>query len=187
MLENERSSVESVNPLSILKEMEETAINSCVHLPIEQKVEESWIGIGFTVNGCKVISPVGEIHEVISLPTIALIPGTKQWVHGLANIRGALIPVIGLNEYLTDSPVSRPLRTSRVAIVNLEEFSSGLMVNEVTGMQHYSFEGLDHSIEGCPDSISEYVFGSVEHEGEKHFVFSVKKLTDDVNFSDVSI
>ena len=42
-----------------------------------------------------------ETREVLTYPSqLTRVPGAKTWVKGLANVRGALLPVIDLRQFL---------------------------------------------------------------------------------------
>ena len=62
---------------------------------------EEWVGVGFRLGTERFLVPRGEVREVLMVPpAITRVPGAKSWVRGLANVRGHLLPVVDLKEFL---------------------------------------------------------------------------------------
>jgi purine-binding chemotaxis protein CheW len=71
--------------------------------------------------------PVERVLEVADLGTIAAVPGSPPEVLGVRNLRGQVVPVIGLARMLGlsgDEP-------SRVVVAESGELRAGLVVDEV--------------------------------------------------------
>ena len=68
---------------------------------------------------------------------ITRIPGSKSWVKGLANVRGQLLPMIDLRQFL-GSGATAPQRNTRVVVVNHREIPAGLIVDEVLGFRRFA-------------------------------------------------
>ena len=64
-------------------------------------------------------------------------PGAKSWVKGLANVRGQLLPMLDLRQFL-GSGATTPGRNTRVVVVNHREIPAGLMVDEVLGFRRFA-------------------------------------------------
>jgi chemotaxis signal transduction protein len=79
-----------------------------------------------------------ETREVLSVPSqLTRVPGAKAWIKGLANVRGALLPVIDLRQFLGSG--ATPLtRNTRVIVVNHREVPAGLLVDEVLGFRRFA-------------------------------------------------
>ena len=64
-------------------------------------------------------------------------PGAKSWIRGLANVRGQLLPVIDLRQFL-GSGITPITRNTRVVVVNHREIPAGLLVDEVLGFRRFA-------------------------------------------------
>ena len=64
-------------------------------------------------------------------------PGAKTWIKGLANVRGQLLPIIDLRQFL-GSGVTPLTRNTRIVVVNHREIPAGLMVDEVLGFRRFA-------------------------------------------------
>jgi len=46
------------------------------------------------------VSPRDEVREVITVPPSTRVPGAHPWMLGVANVRGSLLPVVDLKQFL---------------------------------------------------------------------------------------
>ena len=71
-----------------------------------------------------------ETREVLGVPaTTTRVPGAKPWIRGLANVRGQLLPIVDLRQFL-GSGITPVTRNTRVVVVNHREIPAGLLVRE---------------------------------------------------------
>ena len=78
-----------------------------------------------------------ETREVLGYPAaVTRIPGAKSWVKGLANIRGQLMPMLDLRQFL-GSGSTAPGRNSRIIVVNHREIPAGLDRRRGAGVQAF--------------------------------------------------
>src|SRR5690625_7034756 len=47
-------------------------------LPAQVDIQPHWSGIGFSLNGCPVVAPMGEIVELLPVPTATRLPGDRK-------------------------------------------------------------------------------------------------------------
>ena len=46
------------------------------------------------------MSAYGEVREILPLPPITPVPGAQPWMLGVANVRGNLLPIVDLKQFL---------------------------------------------------------------------------------------
>jgi twitching motility protein PilI len=122
-------------------------------LPAQVARVQSWSGIGFRLDKSWYVAPIAEIAEVLQPPPAARVPGVKPWLLGIANMRGRLLPLIDLAGYLSNAAVetdaaprvdySAARQRRRVLIVDTSQVYAGLLVDEVSGLQHFPLHSLD--------------------------------------------
>lgn len=98
-----------------------------------------WRGIGFRIGARYLASSLGEVTEILTIPSLAPVPGTQSWMLGVANVRGNLIALVDLRQFLTGVR-SVLFETSRVLVVRQSGGSVGLLVDEVLGQRNFSPE-----------------------------------------------
>ena len=69
-------------------------------LPEESDVPGHWRGVGFGIGGRRLVSAFDEVVEIMRMPQITHVPGTQPWMLGVANVRGTLLPVVDLRQFL---------------------------------------------------------------------------------------
>src|SRR5512139_721195 len=89
-------------------------------------VQAQWTGIGFSVLGLRLLAPMGSVTEILMVPPLARLPRVKPWVRGVANVRGRLLPVIGLATLLGGRATPH-WRQHRVLVLGHAEFDCGLV------------------------------------------------------------
>src|SRR6202051_4220114 len=67
----------------------------------ESSAGQEWVGVAFRMGGETCLVAREETREVLGYPAVVTrIPGAKGWVKGLANIRGLLMPMLDLRQFL---------------------------------------------------------------------------------------
>ena len=172
--------------LDILHDIRQTTLQNAAPLPHKEKVQAQWQGLGFLVGGLRLVSKLGEVNELMQVPRLTPLPSVKSWVMGIANIRGRLIPIIDLHDFL-DMPTTLPVNQWRVLVVEDDDIVAGLVVEQSLGIQHFledSFEPSDGTDLG---GLAPYVGGAFRHGGRVYHEVEVKAILRDERFFEVSV
>jgi twitching motility protein PilI len=167
---------ENVNdPIALLRDMERRARGESAASPVMRTSGDVWRGIGFSVDGRRLVTSMADISEVMHCPKLARVPGAKAWLMGIANLRGALLPVVNLQGFLCAQPASLN-RDSRVLVIEQDEILSGLAVEEVFGVKHFLEEQRLPDAVASEEWLSPYVVGSFSVGNDIWEVFDVHTL-----------
>ena len=82
--------------LAILSDIQAATFRNAAQLPLKESAQPEWQGIGFQLGGTRLVSPMGEVNEILKVPKITALPGVKSWLLGIANVRGRLMPIVDL-------------------------------------------------------------------------------------------
>ncbi|HEX7814495.1 chemotaxis protein CheW [Dyella sp.] len=93
-----------------------------------------WRGIGFRAGSRSFVSGIDEINELLAVPQLTPVPGTQNWLLGIANVRGNLVPVIDLGRFLFGER-TQPTERSRLLVVRQGAGNVALLVDEVFGQR----------------------------------------------------
>jgi len=152
-------------------------------LPEREIRSDIWAGVLFDVGDIPLLAPIQEIGEVLEVPREATpIPGAKEWVFGVANNRGTLLPMFDLQAFLAGSATSRNAK-NRVLVVRRDEFPVGLLVGGVTGIRHFETSAKTQQLPALPATLIPYVSGAFRRSTDIYPVFSVLRLTQDERFN----
>ncbi len=169
------------DPYALLLELESLSRNSAKGLPAQVDITPHWSGIGFNLLGHRMVAPMGEVVEMLRVPSYTRLPGVQPWVLGVANVRGRLLPLFDLEHYFgTQAPSVQKRR--RVLVLEMGEIYSGLLVNEVYGMQHFPIDTFTDTISDSLQELKAYFSGSYVQMDMTWAVFSPFNLARDPSF-----
>ncbi len=139
--------------------------------------------IVFTVGQTRYAAPIDSVKEILNLPAgITPVPGTKTWVRGVANIRGTLLPIVDLKQFL-GAGATKPGRRSRVLVIDRQGVYTGLLVGTMAGMRH--FYPADQRQASSAELVAEFgpfVKALYVQQEEKWPVFDIPALIEDPGF-----
>jgi len=163
------------SPFETLKELDRRCRTNSSGLPVASGVIDDWLGIGFSINGIPLIARMDDVSEILPPPDMIRVPGVIGWVKGLANIRGNLMPILDMKEFLYNEPTEFRKQT-RILIVNKLGVIAGLLVDEVYGLRRFKPEELQQEVEQEAGSMTDYLAGIFVDQVRRWNVFSVEKL-----------
>ena len=169
-------------PFELLKELEKRSRTVAAGSVPDAAAGQEWVGVAFRMGGETFLVAREETREVLGFPAVVTrIPGSKHWVKGLANIRGQLLPILDLRQFLGSGATS-PGRNTRIIVVNHRDIPAGLMVDEVLGFRR--FAETEFNPEAPPTVIrcDTYLAGAFRKGGEVWPVLSLKGLVESQSF-----
>jgi twitching motility protein PilI len=175
-----------IDPVALLADIEQRSRVHAIGLPQQEEFKSSALAISFRIGDIKLVTPVDEVAELLTYPRMSRVPGTKSWVKGIANVRGNLLPIMDLNDYLTRQPTKMNVR-SRVLVVNHAGVFAGLLVDEVTGLQHFLDEERKRQLPEMDNFIKSYLTGTYVQDGEEKGIFSMFALAKSPLFLQVAV
>lgn len=170
--------------LKILHEIKAATFENAAQLPSKESAHPEWQGLGYQIGGLRLVSSMGEVSEILKVPRIAVLPGVRTWILGVANIRGRLIPIIDLHDFLGLTP-TLPLVQWRVLVVENSDIAAGLMVEQSLGIQHFLKDSFEEAtVEGAV-ALQPYIRGAFRHGGRVFYETHLKSILRDDRFFDV--
>jgi len=150
-------------------------------LPAQVDVQSYWSGIGFMLMGHRMVVPLGEVSEMLEVPPYTHLPGVQPWVRGVANVRGRLLPIFDMASFF-GGHLSTRRKQRRVLILETDELYTGLLVDQVFGMQHFPSEAYREESGLVDAEIAPYTDGCYEHKELGWTVFRPALLAQDPRF-----
>ena len=131
--------LQQLTPFEALANYEKRSLAHAAGLPEQIEAPGLWRGIGFRVGIRYFVSVIAEVNEILTPPLLTQVPGTRRWLLGVANVRGNLVPIIDLRDFV-EGERSVLSESSRVLVVRQHAGSVGLLVDEVLGQRSFSEE-----------------------------------------------
>ena len=108
-------------PFELLAELERRGRAVSAQQGNDGAAGREWVGVALRMAGELFLAAREETREVLSVPAgITRVPGAKGWVRGLANVRGQLLPIIDMKQFI-GSGVAVLSRNTRIVVVNHRE------------------------------------------------------------------
>lgn len=146
-----------------------------------------WRAIGFRVGDRQFVSGIDEISEILMAPPpVTSIPSTRPWLLGVANVRGNLVALVDLKQFLFEQRTHVTGR-SRVLVVRQSGGNVGLLVDELLGQRNLT--EADHAdAEGEADvRLARYVTENVTRGPVRLGRFSMVELTHAPEFQHAAV
>jgi purine-binding chemotaxis protein CheW len=112
--------------------------------------------VAFEVAGERYALPIALINEISKVFDTTPVPRTSDFVIGIGNVRGSVIPIIDLAKRLRLRP-RPPSRDARVLIVRHDDELYGLQVDRVRDVVTIAPEDLEEAPGAIAGSRGEYI------------------------------
>ena len=112
--------------------------------------------LGIQIAGRNWLVEMGDIAEVLPLPPLTIVPFTKPWFRGMANIRGNLYGIIDMAAYEQSGVASGDVHNRVLILAGKYAINAGLLVDAVLGLRDAQAwrqsEGIGKQIEYYDES-----------------------------------
>ena len=153
-----------VSSFDMLNDYETRSLAHVAGRPESIEAAGHWRGVGFRLGQRRLVSSFDEVMEILPMPPVTPVPGAQNWMLGVANVRGTLLPVVDLKQFLEGE------RTvvhdgQRMLVVRQSGGNVAVLIDELFGQRTFN------------DSHRAEMAG--ENEGRYgHFVSQVYRLAD---------
>ncbi|MDO8263011.1 MAG: chemotaxis protein CheW [Gallionella sp.] len=107
--------------------------------------------LGVQIAGRNWLVEMGDIAEVLPLPPLIIVPLTKPWFRGVANVRGNLYSVVDMAAYEHSGVVSGGVNNRVLLVAGRHAINAALLVDGVLGLRDArswrQSEGIDKQTE----------------------------------------
>ncbi len=141
-------------------------------------------GLAFQLGGHKYIVPIANVSEVLSIDEYTHIPRSPSWLVGISNVRGNLITLLDLHDFIFSVPATTKYTSKRMLLVKQETHFYGLIIDAVIGMKSYNSESATDEVpEGFDTEHIDHI-SAFHHSGDDWFAaLSIQSLLADERFT----
>ncbi|MBZ5696029.1 MAG: chemotaxis protein CheW [Acidobacteriia bacterium] len=118
--------------------------------------------VGFRIGRETFGLPISLVREIVRVPEITAVPNAPDYIEGVINLRGRIIPIVDLRKRFGEKSFE-PNKKNRIVVVELESRAIGLLVNSASEVLRIP-----------PSEIEEP--HNVFKEGELNYITGVGKL-----------
>ena len=162
---------------------------SMVHVAGRPELNEApghWRGVGFRLGQHRLVSSFEEIVEILPLPPVTPVPGAQPWMLGVANVRGSLLPVVDLKQFL-EGERTLVHEGQRVLVVRQTGGNVAVIIDELFGQRTFNDSHraeLDGENEGRYGQLVNQVYRLADTSWG---VFSMQTLTRTPEFRQATL
>ena len=153
-------------------------------LPAQQEIIETEKLISFSLLDREYLITLSEVNEVLVVPKCTKLPRVKNWVVGVANVRGRLLPVIDFAEFL-GRKLTGPARGRRVLVFEVASNYLGLIVDQVHGIRALPLDSYQPASEKGP--LGSFIDGKFVDGAHSIELFRPQRLIENDQFMRVSV
>jgi len=129
----------SLAPFELLIEYEQRSLAHVVGLPEQLDAPGLWRGVGFRIGHKRLASGFDEVVEIMPMPQVTPVPGAQPWMLGVANIRGNLLPIVDLKQFLEGERTVLH-EGQRVLVVRQPGGDVAVTIDELYGQRSFNDE-----------------------------------------------
>jgi purine-binding chemotaxis protein CheW len=118
--------------------------------------------VGFRVGRETFGLPISIVREIVRVPEITSVPNAPDYIEGVINLRGRIIPIVDMRKRFAEKVTERS-KKNRIVVVELEGRYVGLLVNSASEVLRIPPSEIE-----APHNVFQ--------EGELNYITGVGKL-----------
>lgn len=127
----------------------------------------------FSIDGEEFALGIAQVREIIRPPAVTRLPHAAEFIEGVTNLRGEVIPVVDLRKRLG---VSGTAADSRVVVAEMGGDKVGLRVDAVTEVRRIAPSDVQPPPESVAGIRSEFLKGVGKVDGRLLILIDIEKL-----------
>ncbi len=131
--------------------------------------------VGFTLADQEYAFRIAEIQEIVILDRITRVPQVPEYVDGVSNLRGKIIPIINLRRLLGLPPKPAD-RETRTIVVNVGGRTMGCTVDMVSRVMRIPTESIQPAPETIAADEGHYIAGFAKLDGRLMILLDIDRL-----------
>jgi len=118
---------------------------------------------------------IGRVQEIIRMTTITRLPRAPEFVEGVINLRGKVIPVVDLKKRFGLQESERT-KASRIVVVDVGDHTIGMVVDAVSEVLRVSSSSVEPPSPVVTTIESDYIRGIAKLEGRLIILLDLDKV-----------
>jgi purine-binding chemotaxis protein CheW len=117
----------------------------------------------FDLAGERFGTEIARVHEIIRLQEVTQVPRAPEFVEGVINLRGRIVPVVNLRKRF-GFPEAEATRASRIVVVDVEGSTIGMVVDAVAEVARVAQGSIEPPAPIVSTMNNEFVRGVVKRD-----------------------
>ena len=146
--------------------------------PVDKQKSVDLQLVSFLIDGKEYAIDLGRIVEIIYYRSVTAFPEAPEFIEGVVDLRGVVIPVLDLRKRLKLSS-GNPVESKHILVVRLREKMLGVVVDEVKQVIHVEEGDLQSPQNIVKGAGSKFLRGVCKVDDRLIFVLSFDSLLSD--------
>ncbi len=121
---------------------------------------------------------IGAVREIIRMQDITRVPRTPDFVEGVINLRGKVIPVVDLRKRFM-VPVAEQTDDNRIVVVDIGGEDIGVVVDAVTEVLRILSDSVEPPSSVITTTDSDYLMGICKLESRMIILLDLERVLSD--------
>jgi len=133
--------------------------------------------VGFRIGRETFGLPISIVREIVRVPEITSVPNAPDYIEGVINLRGRIIPVVDLRKRFGDKTFERD-KKNRIVVVELGSRAVGLIVNSASEVLRIRPSEIDEPHNVFKEGELNYITGIGKLNGRLVILLDLNKILE---------
>jgi purine-binding chemotaxis protein CheW len=126
-----------------------------------------------------------KVQEIIGMMDITPVPRTPEYIRGVINLRGKVIPIVDLRLKFSMEEAERTSETC-IIVVEANRVQTGIVVDQVSEVLDVIAENIEDTPAFGADVRTDYILGIGKSEGRVKLLLDIDRVLSDGNLDQLS-
>ena len=131
--------------------------------------------VGFKLGEEEFAVDINKVKEINKLMTITKIPNSHDFIEGVVNLRGKIVPVLSLRERLGMERKANDVHT-KIIVTEIEGALIGFIVDEVTEVLRIASDIIENTPSVVTGVEQELINGIAKHDDKLLILLNLEKI-----------
>lgn len=131
--------------------------------------------VGFKLGEEEFAVDINKVKEINKLMTITKIPNSHDFIEGVVNLRGKIVPILSLRERLGMERKVNDAHT-KIIVTEIEGALIGFIVDEVTAVLRIASEIIENTPSVVAGVEQELINGIAKHDDKLLILLNLEKI-----------
>lgn len=137
--------------------------------------DNQWLS--FSVDGEMYAHAIESVKEIITYSDPTPVPGAPEYIEGILNVRGVIVPTLSTRLLLGLEPQA-DCKDAKIIIFEKESSLIGISVDTVEEINHFDLSKAEWSNTKAENQLIE---GTIHHDGQLYILSDFMALQSDVD------
>jgi purine-binding chemotaxis protein CheW len=131
--------------------------------------------VGFRIGQETFGLPISMVREIVRVPQITSVPNAPDYIEGVINLRGRIIPIVDLRKRFGEKSFE-PSKKNRIVVVELDSRAIGLMVNSASEVLRIPPSEIEQPHNVFQEGELNYITGVCKLKGRLVMLLDLRRI-----------